>query len=66
MIPQKFPPGWDAKRAKELAAHYESQTEDEEHADIEAALADENITLMAIPADLVPTVRALLARKKPA
>ena len=66
MSPQKSPPGWDAKRAKELASHYESQTEDEEHADIEAALADENITLMAIPADLVPTVRALLARKKPA
>jgi hypothetical protein len=60
---QTFPPGWNEKRVKELIAHYESQTEDEEFADIEAALEEENTTMMAIPADLVPEVRALLARK---
>src|ERR1019366_3920243 len=32
---QKFPPGWDEKRVKEVIAHYENQTEDEEHAEIE-------------------------------
>ncbi len=46
---QRFPPGWDEKRVKELIAHYEDQTEDEEFADIEAARAAEDITLMAIP-----------------
>ena len=66
MKKQKFPPGWDEKRVKELIAHYENQTEDEEFADIEAARAAEDITLMAIPTELVPEVRALLARKQSA
>jgi hypothetical protein len=51
---------------KELIAHYESQTEDEEFADIEASREDDDITLMAIPTELVPEVRALLARKESA
>ena len=63
MKKQKFPPGWDEKRVKEVIAHYENQTEDEEFADIEAALEAEDVTLMAIPTELVPEVRALLARK---
>ena len=66
MKKQKFPPGWDEQRVKELIAHYENQTEDEESADIEAALEEENTTLMTIPAELVPEVRALLARKQSA
>jgi hypothetical protein len=66
MKKQKFPPGWDEKRVKEVIAHYENQTEDEEHAEIEAALKAENTTLMDIPTELVPKVRALLARKRSA
>jgi hypothetical protein len=66
MSEQKFPPGWDEKRVKDLIAHYEGQTEDEEFADIEAAREAEDITLMAIPTALVPEVRALLARKESA
>jgi hypothetical protein len=66
MKKQKFPPGWDEKRVKKLIARYENQTEDEEFADIEAAREDEDITLMAIPTELVPEVRALLARKQSA
>jgi hypothetical protein len=66
MSKQVFPPGWDEKRVQELITHYENQTEDEEFADIEAARAAEDITLMAIPTDLVPEVRALLARKQSA
>jgi hypothetical protein len=66
MKKKKFPPGWDEKRVKEVIAHYENQTEDEEHAEIEAALKAENTTLMDIPTELVPKVRALLARKRSA
>jgi predicted dinucleotide-binding enzyme len=55
--------GRDEKRVKELIAHYENQTEDEEFADIEAAREAADITLMAIPTELVPKVRALLAGK---
>jgi hypothetical protein len=61
MTKRKFPPGWNEKRAKEVIAHYENQTDDEEFAEIEAAHEAENITLMAIPTELVPKVRALLA-----
>ena len=64
MRKQEFPPGWDEKRVQELIAHYENQTEDEEFADIEAAHAAGDITLMAIPTELVAEVRALLARKQ--
>ena len=63
---QKFPPGWDENRVKKLIAHYENQTEDEEFADIEEAREAEDITLMAIPTELVPEVRALLASKQSA
>jgi hypothetical protein len=66
MSKQKFPPGWDEKRVQDLIAHYENQTDDEEFADIEAAREAEDITLMAIPSELVPEVRALLARKQSA
>jgi len=66
MNEQKFPSGWDAQRIKELIEHYENQTEDEEFADIEAAREADDITLMAIPTELVPQVRALLARKQSA
>ncbi len=37
MNDQEYPPGWDEKRVKELIAHYENQTEDEEFAEIEVA-----------------------------
>jgi hypothetical protein len=66
MTKQDFPPGWDEKRIRDLIAHYENQTEEEEFADIEAARAADDITLMAIPTELVPEVRALLARKESA
>ncbi len=66
MKKQKLPAGWDEKRIQELIAHYEKQTEDEEFADIEAAREAEDVTMMAIPTELVPEVRALLARKQSA
>jgi hypothetical protein len=63
MSKQKFPPGWDEQRVQEVLAHYENQTEDEQFAEIEAARDAEGITMMAVPTELVPEVRALIARK---
>lgn len=63
MTEQKFPPGWDEARVREVLAHYESQTEDEQFAEIEAAREADGLTWMAIPTELVPAVRALLARQ---
>jgi hypothetical protein len=66
MSEQKFPPGWDEARVREVLNHYENQTEDEQFAEIEAAREAEGVTLMAVPTELVPEVRALIARKQSA
>ena len=66
MNEQKYPPGWDEERVRQVLVHYENQTEDEQFAEIEATHETENITLMAVPTELVPEVRALLARKQSA
>ncbi len=57
----RFPPGWDEARVRDVIEHYESQTDDELAAEIEAAFDDPSQTVMVIPNDLVPAVRALLA-----
>jgi hypothetical protein len=66
MSKQKFPPGWDEERVREVLAHYEGQAEDEQFAEIEAAQEAKGFTLMAVPTELESEVRALLARKQSA
>lgn len=64
MSKQKFLPGWDEERVREVLAHYENQSEDEQFADIEAAREAEGVTMMAVPTELAGEVRALIARKQ--
>ena len=59
----KFPADWDEDKVKRVVAHYETQTEDEEIAEAEAALSDDE-ALMQVPRELVADVRALIARHK--
>jgi len=66
MSKQEFPPGWDEQRVREVLDHYESQTEDEQFAEIEAASEAQGITMIAVPTELAPEVRALIARKQSA
>jgi hypothetical protein len=54
MKTQRFPPGWDEDRVREVLAHYEGQSEDEPFAEIEATREAEGMTMMAIPTELVP------------
>jgi hypothetical protein len=63
MREQKFPPGWNEERVRQVIAHYEDQTEDEQFAEIEAAREAEGTTMMSVPTELVPDVQALIARK---
>jgi hypothetical protein len=56
----KFPPGWDEARVQRLIAHYEQQGEDEQVAEDEAAQQAPGQTLVAVPAELLPSVRGLL------
>ncbi len=64
MSQQRFPAGWDAERVRDVLAHYENQSEDEQFAEIEAAHEGEGTILMAVPTELAPEVRALIARRQ--
>ena len=66
MSKQRFPPGWDEERVREVLEHYENQSEDEQFAEIEAAKETQGIIMMAVPTELAPEVRALIARKETA
>jgi len=66
MRKQRLPPGWDQQRVRKVAAHYDSQTEDEQFAEIEAARTKQGITMVAVPTELVPQVHALIGRKRSA
>jgi len=61
----RFPPGWNQKRVQEALDYYENQTEDEAVAEHEAAYESRTETMMAVPVDLVPTVRELIAKHRP-
>ena len=60
-----IPPGWNEERVQRILQHYDSLTEDEEVAEDEAAFEDSTQTVMDIPKELVPTVRALIADRAP-
>ncbi|WP_089724222.1 hypothetical protein [Candidatus Thiosymbion oneisti] len=59
-----FPKGWNEERVREVLAHYGNQTEDEQFAEIEDAREQDDTVMMAIPVDLAPQVRALIASKQ--
>jgi len=58
----RFPEGWDLDRVQQVLSHYEEQTDEEAIAEDEAAFEDKKQTMMAIPVELVPAVRELLAK----
>ena len=62
MRQDRFPPGWDEERVRQVLAHYEEQTEDEAVAEDEAALAESTQTVMEVPYELVPAIRELIAK----
>lgn len=59
---ERLPTGWDEARIKRVLDYYESQTDEEAAAEHDAAHREHASTLMEIPVELVPLVRALLAR----
>jgi hypothetical protein len=64
MKKQHLPRGWTEKRIRELAARHDHQTEEEQAAEIEAALSATDQTVMVVPTELVPDIQALIARKR--
>lgn len=61
---QKLPPGWDESRIREVLTHYDNQTEDEQAEEIEAALKEDGVTMIAVPTELAAEVRALISQKQ--
>ena len=59
-----FPPGWDEDRVRRVLEHYDKQSEEEAVAEDEAAYESTTHTTMAVPVDLVPSVRELIARRR--
>ena len=59
----EFSPGWDEACVQRVLRHYDSLTEEEAVAEDEAAFEDSTQTVMEIPNELVPAVRALLATR---
>jgi len=63
---QIYPAGWDEKRVRRLADHYDNQTEDEQVAEHEAAFRAPNQTVMVVPTELVPKIVKLISKKRTA
>ena len=61
---QKFPPGWDEARVREVLEHYQGQSDAEAVAEDEAAFETTTHTTMEVPVELVPAVRELIAKHK--
>ncbi len=67
MSEPRFPAGWDAERVKRLIGHYDSLSEDEQVAEDEAAAEEkEGQAVVAVPDELLPAIRKLLATHKSA
>ena len=60
---QKLPPGLTDKRIRRIIEHYESQSEVEQAAEIEARLREDGATMVAVPNKLVTEVYAILAKQ---
>jgi hypothetical protein len=61
MTAKPYPRGWTEARVRRVLDYYESQSDDEAAAEIEAACES---TTMEVPVALVPTVRQLIARRQ--
>jgi len=60
----RFPEGWNEERLRDVLEHYEKQSEDEAVAEDVAAYEDRKQSMVEVPVELVPEVRALIARHK--
>jgi hypothetical protein len=63
MSDNKFPANCDEQKVRRVIAHYEEQTEEDALAEDEAGIQPSD-TVMNIPHELVPKVRALIAKRQ--
>ena len=58
--PNIYPPGWDREKVQRVIDFYENQTDKDYDPDSESS----GVTMMAIPNELLPAVRALIATSR--
>jgi len=63
MSETKLPKGWDDAKLRRVLAHYEEQTEHDALIEDEAGVQPAE-TVMAVPYELVPEVRELIAKRQ--
>lgn len=61
MTAKQYPRGWNEARVRRVLDYYDSQSDEEAAAEINAAFES---TTMEVPVALVPTVRQLIAKRK--
>jgi hypothetical protein len=59
----RYPEGWDEQRIQAVLQHYEQHSADDAVEEDDAAFESPTHTAMPIPVDLVPEVRALIAKR---
>jgi hypothetical protein len=59
----RFPKGWNQKRVRALLDHYENQTDEQAAREDDAAYEDPRFTMLAVPIELVPAVKKMIAKK---
>ena len=64
--PNKYPPGWDAKKVKKVLDFYDNMTEDEEVKEDERIFSSRSQAYIGVPKALLPMIRQLILshRKK--
>jgi hypothetical protein len=61
MTAKQYPRGWNETRVRRVLDYYDSQSDEEAAAEIDAVFES---TTMEVPVALVPTVRQLIAKRK--
>jgi hypothetical protein len=64
MKKQRLPKGWTEAKIRKLAARHDHQSEEEQAAEIEAAISAKNQTVIVVPTKLVPEIQALIASRR--
>lgn len=63
MTKSEFPEGWDEIKTRRVLSHYEGQSDEDASAEDEAGIQSSE-TVMAIPHELVSSVRELIAKHR--
>lgn len=63
MSETKLPKGWDEAKLRRVLAHYDEQTEADALLEDEAGI-ESTEAVMAVPYELVPEVRELIAKRQ--